>query len=655
MAGSFAAGTGSSIADLITASRTLGRPDLTLHGGGNTSLKGEWLDVTGELVPALLVKGSGHALASIDADGFAPLRLERLRQLLPPTSVASDDLANELRCAVLDSDAPDPSVETLVHALLPHKAVFHSHADAILTLTNTPEGGELVAELFGGRVLVVEYAMPGTELAAAIAGAWELAGTRQASLEGIVVLQHGLFTMGDSPAQALDRHLDMVAVAGKYIADARAGAKPSPSREPLKGYDTAVRLAALRARISRVAGGPLVMTRDTSEEASRALADPAVLSAVAEGPLTPDHVVWTGYRPLLGDDVDNYVDGHEEYVRSNRVRRGEDYEPEPVAPRVLLDPELGILSVGRTARETRIVEDITRHTLTSVADSNLLGGYRPADPSHVFDLDHWAPQGRKRSRAARSLPLVGHVALVTGAASGIGQACAAELLSQGASVVGWDRSESVVEAFDSPEWHGIRVDVTDPVAQREALTTTVDRFGGLDILVVAAGVFPTAQHIGQLDATQWRKAMSVNVDSVAELFRLAHPLLATSPVGGRVCVVASKNVAAPGPGAAAYSASKAALTQLTRVAALEWAPDGIRINLVHPDAVFDTALWTPELLAARAAHYGMTEDEYKRRNLLRTEIRSADVGRAVRASVDNTLRCTTGAHLPVDGGNERVI
>lgn len=658
MVRSLTAATRDSVADLIAASRTLGRPDLTLHGGGNTSVKGDWLDVTGELLPVLVVKGSGHDLASIDEAGFAPLRLARLRQLLPPTVLANEDLAGELRCAILDSDAPDPSVETLVHALLPHTAVLHSHADAILTLTNTPAGADLVAELFGDHVLVVDYAMPGTDLAAAIARAWDSAGPRRARVEGIVVLRHGLFTMGDSPSQALERHLRLVAAATARIATARAARahadRPGPAGLPA-GMDTAVRLATLRGRVSRLANEPFVMSRDTTERAARALADPAVLAAATEGPLTPDHVIWTGYRPLVGEDVDSYVAAHEDYVRANRARRGEEHAPHIGVPRVVLDPELGILSFGRVARECRIVQDITHTTLAAIADSLALGGYRPADRDHVFDLEYWAPQRHKRVRAARPRPLAGHVALVTGAASGIGRACAAELLAHGASVVGWDRSESIVGTFDSPEWHGIRVDVTEPAAQQQALWAAVDRFGGVDILVVAAGVFPTTQSIGELESAQWRRAMSVNVDSVAELYRLIHPILVASPVGGRVCVVASKNVAAPGPGAASYSASKAALTQLTRVAALEWAGDGIRVNLVHPDAVFDTALWTPELIAARAAHYGMTEAEYKRRNLLRAEIHSADVGRAVRATVDDTLRCTTGAHIPVDGGNERVI
>jgi NAD(P)-dependent dehydrogenase (short-subunit alcohol dehydrogenase family) len=314
-----------------------------------------------------------------------------------------------------------------------------------------------------------------------------------------------------------------------------------------------------------------------------------------------------------------------------------------------------MLSVGRTTREARIAEDIFRHTMDSIVDAEALGGYCALAPGHVFDLEYWSLQQEKVKRTDHGLPLQGQVALVTGAASGIGRACAAALLTAGASVVGWDRSQDVARTFKSGEWLGLCVDVTDGAGMREGLREGVEAFGGLDILVIGAGIFPPSGFLDGMDMAAWRRTMSVNVDSVAELYGLAHPLLSLAPTGGRVVLIASKNVAAPGPGAGAYSSSKAAVTQLTRVAALEWASDGIRVNIVHPDAVFDTGLWTPELLAARAEHYSMSVQEYKQRNLLGTEVTSAAVGRLVLAMAGDVFACTTGAQVPIDGGNERVI
>ncbi|MGH8927673.1 MAG: SDR family oxidoreductase, partial [Acidimicrobiia bacterium] len=261
----------------------------------------------------------------------------------------------------------------------------------------------------------------------------------------------------------------------------------------------------------------------------------------------------------------------------------------------------------------------------------------------------------KLRRAGIPPEFTGMVALVTGAASGIGRACAAELLSRGAAVVGIDRSGSVIDMFVEAGWTGQVADCADPVAQGEAIASGVERFGGVDIVVAAAGTFGTSQPLADLDAKAWRKVMEINVEAVADLFHQLDRLLRVSPVGGRVVVIASKNVPAPGPGAAAYSASKAALTQLARVAALEWAGAGIRVNIVHPDAVFDTGLWSDELIAERAARYGLSPEEYKRRNLLGTEVSSAMVAGVVADLCSDRFAATTGAQIPIDGGSERVI
>jgi NAD(P)-dependent dehydrogenase (short-subunit alcohol dehydrogenase family) len=314
-----------------------------------------------------------------------------------------------------------------------------------------------------------------------------------------------------------------------------------------------------------------------------------------------------------------------------------------------------MLTIGRRGKDSDIARDIYLHTMDVIEGAETLGGYQALPAADLFDVEYWELEQAKLRLAGAPPAMAGKVAFVTGAASGIGRACASALLAAGASVVGVDLSESVVGTFSGPEWLGLQLDVTDADATATAIRRGVERFGGLDVLVVAAGIFPASAPIAELDADAWRRTMAVNVDSVASLFSAAHPLLALAPGGGRVVVIASKNVPAPGPGAAAYSASKAALTQLSRVAALEWAGDGIRVNLVHPDAVFDTALWTPELIAERAARYGMSVDEYKRRNLLHTQVTSADVGALTVALCGPAFVATTGAQIPIDGGSDRVI
>ena len=218
-----------------------------------------------------------------------------------------------------------------------------------------------------------------------------------------------------------------------------------------------------------------------------------------------------------------------------------------------------------------------------------------------------------------------------------------------------DIDPTVTTTFDHAAWLGMAVDVADPEAQASAVDGVVGRFGGLDIVVIAAGIFGTSAPISDLDADDYRAVQTVNVDSVVNLLHTTHPFLVRSSVGGRVSIIGSKNVAAPGRGALSYSASKAALAQVARVAALEWADDGIRVNTVHPDAVFDTGLWNDDLLRERADNYGLSVDEYKTRNLLATEVTSAGVAKVAVELCSDTFSATTGAQIPIDGGNERVV
>ena len=290
--------------ELVAVSRILGRdPRLVLHGGGNTSVKIVRRDVTGRDVAVLLVKGSGHDLATIGPEGFAVLRLDRLRELLPPTRIGDLSLLNELRCALVVADAPDPSVETLVHASVPSTAVLHSHADAILALTNTEDGEVRVRRVFGDSVVVVPYAMPGPDLAAACQRAWDEQG-HEATI-GLVVLRHGVFALGDSPRQALANHDHLIAAAEAYLHE-HAAAIVAPVGAPLPDVDP-VELARFRAELSALAGRPMVVRRSTDPDVAQFVRDPALLEATGHGPLTPDHVIWTKRVPLVGSELSRYA------------------------------------------------------------------------------------------------------------------------------------------------------------------------------------------------------------------------------------------------------------------------------------------------------------------------------------------------------------
>ncbi len=640
------------LAECVYGSRLIGCDhDLVLHGGGNTSVKADFVDITGEVVPALYVKGSGWDLATIEAPGFTPLPLDRLLALLQLDTLADTDMMRELAGAKLNPDAPAPSVETLLHAFLPFPAIQHSHADVIVALTNVADGEGQIRDVFGPDVVIIPYVMPGFDLAKVVAEEWPKQATE--STTGMVLLNHGLFTFGATTRDAYGRHVELISRAEQFLAE-RAPEMLTTGAGLMS--PAALVLAELRSQISELAGAPMIMSTHTDDAVAAFVERPDLASLANRGPLTPDHVIRTKRVPMIGRDVEKFGRDYTSYYERNEHRGRTELTMLDPAPRVVVDPELGLLTLGRTVKAADIAADIYRHTMPVLARSeDHLGGYVALDEGHLFDCEYWDLEQAKLRRAGDPPELAGTVAVVTGAASGIGRACASALMGRGAAVAGFDLAEDVGEAFDGPAWLGKSVDVSNAEAQVQALEAAVTRFGGVDIVVVAAGVFGESTPLANHDPEQWRQVQSVNVDAVAALFGAVHPFLACSPVGGRVVVIGSKNFPAPGPGAAAYSASKAALTQLARVAALEWAPDGIRVNTVHPDAVFDTGLWTEELLAERAAKYEMTVEEYKRRNLLSTEVTSAKVAGVVAELASDSFSATTGAQIPIDGGNERVV
>jgi NAD(P)-dependent dehydrogenase (short-subunit alcohol dehydrogenase family) len=326
-----------------------------------------------------------------------------------------------------------------------------------------------------------------------------------------------------------------------------------------------------------------------------------------------------------------------------------------VAPRMVLDAEIGFVAAGRSAKDAAIVEELYDHTIDVILRAEALGGWRALDQRHTFDIEYWDLEQAKLRKGGSPPAFTGEVAVVTGAASGIGKACVDAFLKRGAAVVALDRNPAIESLWKRLDVLGLTVDLTDTKAVDEAFDKAVKRFGGIDMLVLNAGIFPASQPLASIGVDAWKQAMTVNVDAPLQLMQLAHPLLRLAPRGGRIAVIGSRNVSAPGPGAAAYSASKAALNQLARVAALEWAKDGIRINSLHPDAVYDTGLWTEDLLNARAKAYSMSVEQYKKRNLLKTEVSSKDVAELAAEMCGPLFAKTTAAQVPVDGGNERVV
>ncbi|NDY42113.1 bifunctional aldolase/short-chain dehydrogenase [Dissulfurirhabdus thermomarina] len=635
----------------VYTSRLLGRDaSLVLHGGGNTSVKIRETTLYGE-DDILYVKGSGWDLATIEPAGFAPVRLSRLLHLAGLERLSDPEMVNELRTALTRADAPTPSIEAILHALLPFRYVDHTHADAVVTLTNTADGERRVRDLYGDLVVVIPYVMPGFDLARACAERFP--GERTPRTIGMVLMNHGVFSFGETAKEAYDRMIRLVEMADAELETrgARVTTAPAEAPPPFPRLEA----ARLRRAVSEAAGVPFLLHFDRSPRTFAFVTRPDLDVIAREGPATPDHVIRTKRLPLLGRDVAAYARAYRaEFEALSASARAPVTMLDP-APRVVLDPELGMAAAGRSAREAGIVADIYRHTMDVIERATCLGGYRALPPEAIFAVEYWDLEQAKLRRAGPPPVFAGETALVTGAASGIGAACVEALLRRGAAVVGLDVDPSVADRHDAPAYLGLACDITDPAALEAALDAACERFGGVDMLVLNAGVFPRSRPIAELEGTEWRRVLRVNLDANLDLLRLCHPLLALAPGGGRVVAIGSKNVPAPGPGAAAYSASKAALTQLARVAALEWGAEGIRVNVIHPDAVFDTGIWTEEVLRSRAEAYGLSVAEYKRKNILRAEVSRTHVAEMAAEMLGPLFARTTGAQVPVDGGNDRVI
>ena len=454
-------GDGDALDECVRGSRLLGADkSLVLHGGGNTSVKAPWVDITGEVVDALYVKGSGWDLATIERAGFTALPLKRLLALGQLEALSDTDMMRELSAARLDSSAPQPSVEALLHAFLPHRAVQHSHADLILTLTNLSNGDDVVREVFVDRVVVVPYVMPGFDLARAVAAQW--ASDAHEGTVGMVLLNHGLFTFADTTAEAYRLHLELIGLAKAHLDSLPEAEVQAAGKVP---HVCAVELAELRRKLSEVAGKPMIVTRHTEPATMRFVTRPDLADLATRGPVTPDHVIRTKRVPSVGRTVEAitaYADEYTSYFAANQHRARTPITMLDPAPRVMLDPELGMLTIGNTAKDAQIAADIYRQSMVVMANcEDRLGGWKPLAAEHIFNVEYWDLEQAKLRLGGAPAVFAGQIAVVTGAASGIGKACAAALLSRGAAVIGFDRSPEVASTFSGPNWFGHCVDVTN--------------------------------------------------------------------------------------------------------------------------------------------------------------------------------------------------
>jgi rhamnose utilization protein RhaD (predicted bifunctional aldolase and dehydrogenase)/NAD(P)-dependent dehydrogenase (short-subunit alcohol dehydrogenase family) len=636
----------------VYTSRLLGRnPALVLHGGGNTSVKVTEKDFFGDVVDLCYVKGSGWDLGTIEREGFSPVRQDALVKMSKLAAMSDEDMVLQQRAAMTNPNAPAASIEAILHAILPFRFVDHSHANAIAALTCNADGEARVREVFGNRVIIVPYVMPGFILAKTIADLIAGRDLRAEGIQGMVLLKHGLFTFDDDARKSYERHIELVTQVEEYLAKKSGNAQAATAA----ATEDLLALAKLRQSVSRQRGFPQIARLNASPEAVGYASLPDVDSFGTRGPLTPDHSIRTKRAPaFIGGDIDASVQKFADDYQVYFDRNAKGQTKLDGAPRFALWPNQGIVSFGDTLKDANIVADIAQSTAATVALGEAVGGWQPLPESDIFAVEYWdLEQAKLRKGPARKVHQ-GKVALVTGCAAGIGFAIAESLAEQGAQVVGLDIDKDIPEIMKKIGGVGIVVNLTGDEPVQDAIDFTVREYGGIDIVVSNAGIFPKNDYLDAMAQGDWDRTIMINLTSHQKLMNKVIPFVKHG-VDASIIFVGSRNFKAPGPGASAYSCSKAALTQLCRVAALELAPNKIRVNIVHPDAVFDTKLWTPEALQKSATRYGMTIEEYKTKNLMKVEIKSKDIGNMVSAMASPLFSKVTGAQIPVDGGNDRVI
>lgn len=653
----------------VYTSRLIGAdPSLVLHGGGNTSVKSCTRNKVDEEVDVLYVKGSGWDLDTLEPPGLPGVLLGHLQKLRGLDQLSDEDMVNEQRTHLLDASSPNPSVETLLHAFLPHKFIDHSHADASLIIANQPDAEKICKEIYGDRIAIVSYIMPGFALAKASAEVYE----KNPHVEGLLLINHGLFTFGETAKESYDRHIHAVTLLEEYI-----GKSTLKTLTPLNG-------PALKAGEETLMNALMPVLRGLYKEQSdkdwvlhhRADAKAKAFASSKEcqvwsqiGPATPDHVIRTKQKPLLlnlqqWQDPDRlreevletlnaYCESYHQYFKTNKSAKKVDKTELDRLPRVLLVAGLGLVTIGKTVKETGIVADIYQHTIDIVHKSFSVGEYEPIDSSDLFDMEYWSLEQAKLGKSKAPI-LQGKVVCITGAASGIGLATAKLFAEQGANLflvdVTGDKLNEAAKAIRKKSKVSVAsqvLDVTDESAVRQSFERLVQTFGGIDILISNAGSASQGA-IGEMDMKDLRASFELNFFAHQALASEALRLFLIQKTGGVLLFNASKAAFNPGKHFGPYALPKAAVVALTKQYALDYGSYGIRSNAINADRI-RTAFFSEDVLKERAAAYGLSPDDYFKNNLLKQEVYDTDVAQGF---LNLTLaEKTTGSILTIDGGN----
>ncbi len=661
--------------NLLGADRALAN-----QGGGNTSAKGVSVDHAGRETRTLWVKASGSDLATISPAGFAALRLEEVLPLEARGSMDDAEMVAYLRCCALTPDQPRPSIETLLHAFIPAAHVDHTHPDAVIALTSTPDGHSLATEAFGDEAVWLDYERPGFQMSKRIAELLRAAPNARA----VLLERHGLVTWGETSRAAYESTLEFVSRAARTLEAAGAG-RFGLGGARVRALEDGNAEGVLYGSLPRLRGalmdqGSAVVLRvDRSPEAI-AFASSASAPAVSQmGAPCPDHLINTKHKPLVVEfdpdaegapelsmafrvGVAEYATWYRGYYERNLTDESRPFARDPDGPRVVVVPSVGIVTSGADAGKAKLADDLYHRAIAVQNAAEAAGGFRSLSEDEAFAIEYWPLERFKLAQLPAARELTGQIALITGGASGIGRATARRLAGLGAHVVvadlNGDGAREVAGEICSIEGEGraipVDVDVTSEDSVQEMVRRMVLAFGGLDVLVCSAGIASSAPATGT-SLADWEQSYAVLARGYFLPARETLRVLVAQGVGGSIVFVGSKNALVAGANASAYSSAKAASLHLARCLAEEGGEHGIRVNTVNPDAVIEgSALWSSEWKAERASTYGVNEEDlpsfYRARTTLDVSVYPEDVAEAIAYLAGPRSAKSTGNIINVDGG-----
>lgn len=658
-------GVGRELALRVYTTRLLGGdPRLVLHGGGNTSVKLETTDLVGDTWPVLHVKGSGWDMGVIEPQGLPAVKMAPLLKARALPRLSDEDMVALQRANLIDPASPNPSVETLLHAFLPHRFVDHTHSTAILALVDQEDSEAICRDILGPKMGFVPYIMPGFDLAKAAADVFD----QDRSVEGLILDKHGIFTFGDTAQEAYERMIHYVSLAEAAVA-AKTKTSPAPASPPAP-LATAAQIAPMLRGAVAVDQGEGRFDRMVSDFRSSPailefLRSPRLEQLARIGVSTPDLSIriktgpmvlpapaadtLDGYADVIREKVSAFADDYRHYFQSNDARDDVKRTMLDPMPRLTLIPGIGMFGHGRTLKDARIASDVGEMWIEAVRGAEAIGAFRPLSHEELFKLEYWSLEQAKLA-GNKPKPLTGQVVLITGGAGAIGAATAKLFAENGAHAVVVDldgaRAEQAAKAAGNQSI-GVACDITDAASLRKAFDRAVEVYGGLDILVSNAGAAWEGE-IGTLDDALLRRSFELNFFAHQNAAKEALRIFKAQGTGGALLFNTSKQAINPGAKFGAYGLPKAATLFLSRQYALEYGAIGVRANAVNADRI-RSGLLTDAMIASRSKARGLSEKDYMSGNLLGQEVTAAHVAQAFlhHAVADRT----TGDVTTVDGGN----